>query len=616
MKISQRRARTGDGVFHLYGELWRLACGKRHLLLGACTLLITAQLILLAVPYVAGHAMNALQLRGAAGLGEAGAWLSGVVALAIVSWAFHGPGRVLERNVSLHVRRTLAMSLIGRLLSLPLSWHEAHHSGESAHRVQQSTLALSTFAQSQFIYLNSAVRLVGPVIALWLIEPVIGAACVGAFAIIVTAVVGFDRAMIRLARTENDADRKYAAALVDTLGNAATVFALRQERGVRSMLESRLLAVFEPLKRMIIVNETKWCTVDIATRALSCGLVALFAWKLTHNAPAPAGAKTALLLGSVYMVWEYAMQAGSVVASIAQNFQAFARQHADYTSANPIREAAVTPTVQPAGSSSGMRWSRIDFQHLTFHHAGRRSPIPSLDNVSLTLERGKRYALVGDSGSGKSTLLRALAGLYTCEHGIVRTNDGVVFASPVEAATRLRACTTLIPQDADVFAGSIAQNLGLCDSVEGAASARDFQRALNVAEADFVDASPAGLEADVAERAANWSGGQRSRIALARGVLAARGSSLVLLDEPTAHLDPATESAVYDNLFAEFSDACVVSSIHRLHLLDRFDEVLFMQAGRIIGQAPPHVLAATLPELRALMSNERAPTAANDAVAA
>jgi ATP-binding cassette subfamily B protein len=90
----------------------------------------------------------------------------------------------------------------------------------------------------------------------------------------------------------------------------------------------------------------------------------------------------------------------------------------------------------------------------------------------------------------------------------------------------------------------------------------------------------------------------------------------VLLDEPTAHLDPATESAVYDNLFAEFSDACIVSSIHRLHLLGRFDEVLFMRAGRIIGQAPPHVLAATLPELRALMSNEPSPEVADEAVAA
>ena len=85
-------------------------------------------------------------------------------------------------------------------------------------------------------------------------------------------------------------------------------------------------------------------------------------------------------------------------------------------------------------------------------------------------------------------------------------------------------------------------------------------------------------------------------------MLAARGSSLVLLDEPTAHLDPATEAAVYDNLFAEFSDACVVSSIHRLQLLDRFDEVLVMREGRLVAQGTVAELALSCPELERLTS--------------
>jgi ABC-type bacteriocin/lantibiotic exporter with double-glycine peptidase domain len=525
-----------------------------------------------------------------------------VVVLVIASWALHGPGRILERNVSLHVRQTLALSLAGRLLSLPLAWHESHHSGESAHRVQQSTHALTSFAQSQFIYLNSAVRLVGPVIALWILEPVVGAVCVAGFAVISVSVLGFDRAMIRLARQENDAERKYAAAMIDALGNTATVFALRQARGVLSLLQVRLLAVFEPLKRAIVVNEAKWCIVDVGTRALSCGLVALFAWRATHSVAAGSGARTALMLGTIYMVWEYASQAGSVVASLAQHFQAFARQSADYTSADAIRDATLVPAAQAGNTQSPGGWRRLDVQHFTFRHLGRRRPTPSLDNVCVTLERGKRYALIGDSGSGKSTLLRALAGLYTVERGTLRMDDGSTVTCPAEAAARLRSCVTLIPQDAEVFAGSIAQNLGLCESVSGATSPADFPRALQVAHADFVDSSAAGLESEVAERAANWSGGQRSRIALARGVLAARGSALVLLDEPTAHLDPATEAAVYDNLFAEFADACVVSSVHRLHLLERFDEVIYLQAGQIIAQAPASVLARTLPEFQALAS--------------
>jgi ABC-type bacteriocin/lantibiotic exporter with double-glycine peptidase domain len=151
------------------------------------------------------------------------------------------------------------------------------------------------------------------------------------------------------------------------------------------------------------------------------------------------------------------------------------------------------------------------------------------------------------------------------------------------------------------LAGSLAENLSLCETLNGAPQAGDFARALTVSTANgFVDTSPVGLEMSVSERAANWSGGQKSRIALARGVLAAQGSSLILLDEPTAHLDTQTEAQVYSRLFETFPDACIISSVHRLHLLDRFDEVLLMQGGRLIAQGAPAELAFTCPEFAAL----------------
>jgi ABC-type transport system involved in cytochrome bd biosynthesis fused ATPase/permease subunit len=119
---------------------------------------------------------------------------------------------------------------------------------------------------------------------------------------------------------------------------------------------------------------------------------------------------------------------------------------------------------------------------------------------------------------------------------------------------------------------------------------------------DFIPLTEAGLALPIAESAANWSGGQRARVALARGVLAAKGSALVLLDEPTASLDPKTESAVYDNLFATFRDTCLISSVHRLNLLDRFDEVLVMHNGRLVAQGPASILTATSPDFRALLA--------------
>ena len=592
------------GVLFLYRELWGQTKGQRHLLLASMALLIGAQCALLAIPYVAGKAINALQAQGAAGLRDAGLWLLLIVGITAASWLLHGPGRILERNVALSVRRRIATALTDRLMHLPLSWHENTHSAATAHRVQQSSHALSAFAQSQFIYLNSAVRLVGPVLALWIIEPAVGIAAIIGFFVICISVIGFDRAMIRLAHLENDAERRYSAALIDSLSNSTTLFALRQAKAVTNLLQRRLESVFEPLKRAIVLNEAKWCTVDIASKALSCLLVALFAYLAARNVGGPA-AQATLMLGSVYMVWEYASQAGGVVSAVASHFQTFARQHADYSSADLIRQ---TPMADHSEGSvmAQQAWRRCEIRELTFTHAAARGTGPTLDHVMLSLERGKRYALIGGSGSGKSTLLRALAGLYEAERIVVDQSDGPAIMSSVEAAKFLRATTTLIPQDAEVFEGSLAENLSLCESLVGTPSPQDYLRAIDLARvSEFVEPTIEGLNVTVAERAANWSGGQRARVALARGVLAATGSSLVLLDEPTASLDPRTESLVYDNLFAAFSDACVISSVHRLNLLDRFDEVLVMHNGRLVAQGPASVLGATSPDFRQLVAAQR-----------
>lgn len=597
MSSSSPRSRS---VLYLYRELWSLIHGSRLTFLGAVLLLASAQLVLLTVPYVSGRALNVLQLRGWAGMGPAGLWLALGLTVSAVSWALHGPGRLLERNVALLVRRRMSALLIERLCALPLAWHESHHSGALTHRVQQSTQALCNFTESQYIYLNSAVRIVGPLLALGLIQPLVGLAAALGFLLLSVAVVAFDRALIRLAHEENAREREYAATLVDALGNATSLFALRQGRRLAALLEQRLLAIFEPLKRSIRVNEEKWCTVDVASNALSCLLVALFAW-LASRAATAGGQKT-LLLGSLYMVWVYAREAGGVISSIAQHFQTFARQNADYASADVIREAVPAPP--PRGPvAHGGRWRRLEVRDLVFRHARARAERPTLDGLALLLERGKRYALIGASGSGKSTLLRALAGLYPAER-MMLVRDGIpVLAPPEDLAGWLRGSATLIPQDAEVLEGTLAENLQLCESVTGPPAPEAFPRALEIARVtDFIEPGAAGLAKRVAERAANWSGGQRSRIALARGVLAAAGSDLVLLDEPTASLDALTEALLIGNLFTAFEDACIVCSVHRLHLLQRFDEVLVMREGRLVAQGPLASLAAGSSELKQLLA--------------
>ncbi|UVE16929.1 ABC transporter ATP-binding protein/permease [Pseudomonas sp. LS44] len=612
-------ARPSSTIITLYRDLWRYAVGMRKLAVLAFGLLLVSQLFKLAVPWLTGNAINTLQQQGLAGLGSAGMWLALVFGATVASWLLHGPGRVLERNVALQVRRRLSGELVDKLFSLPLAWHEHHHSGETAHRLRQCSNALFDFAQSQFIYLQNAVKLIGPVIALWLIAPYVGGVAVIGYGVIALVITRFDRRMIVLAHRENETERRYSAAQLDALGNIFSVFALRLQKGLAALIEQRLLAIYQPLRSSIVLNEWKWCSVDILSVALSCGLVALYALlalRGVHDIDLVASptATPTLPLGNLFMVYQYAAEAGGVITAIAAHFQSFARQQADYASGDVIRQA-VDSHLDDDDFAAAPTWQTLQLDNLRFCHPRdmqrRRADAadqqrPSLAVERLTLERGKRYALIGSSGSGKSTLLRVLCGLYLAERIELRLDAEPPLSSATQSSAVLRTIATLIPQESELFEGSLGENLLIAERRDGVASEQDLQDALGVVRASaFID-SQAGLETRVAERGANWSGGQRQRLALARGVLAASDCGLLLLDEPTASLDPETEQAVYANLFAAFRESCVISSVHRLNLLEHFDEVLLMHDGELIARGTVAELHASSADFRALRAGQRA----------
>src|SRR6185312_13047952 len=129
MRHAPEQPQQRGAVLHLYRDLWNLLRGQCRIFVGAVVLLIAAQVVLLWTPYLSGRALNALQLRGTAGLGQAGGWLALVLLAAGVSWLLHGPGRILERRAALLIRQRMSNQLVVRLFELPLDWHESHHSG-------------------------------------------------------------------------------------------------------------------------------------------------------------------------------------------------------------------------------------------------------------------------------------------------------------------------------------------------------------------------------------------------------------------------------------------------------------------------------------------------------
>src|SRR5690348_14121014 len=115
------------GIGRLYAVLWTHARGARGRMIVALALLVAAQVVRLAIPYLFGSAVNALQTQG---VRVAGYYLLAMLGAATVAWAMHGPARIIERRVALHARERLADALFARLVSLSWRWHEKHHSGK------------------------------------------------------------------------------------------------------------------------------------------------------------------------------------------------------------------------------------------------------------------------------------------------------------------------------------------------------------------------------------------------------------------------------------------------------------------------------------------------------
>jgi ATP-binding cassette, subfamily C, bacterial CydC len=232
------------------------------------------------------------------------------------------------------------------------------------------------------------------------------------------------------------------------------------------------------------------------------------------------------------------------------------------------------PTIQnpksslPVPEDFVLQLDKVSFRY------GEDEPF-SLEDVSFNLEPGRRVAVVGPSGSGKSTLASLILRFRDPQGGGIRLDGRSVSEYAQEDVRRL---ISVVPQSTHVFNDTLRNNLLLADPE---ASEVALERALERARIfGFVERLPGGLDTYVREQGVRLSAGERQRLTVARALL--RDAPLLVLDEPTANLDTVTERELLASVWEAARDRAVLLITHRLVEMEEMDEILVMNAGRVV----------------------------------
>lgn len=552
---------------------WKYARQEKPKFLLVYSLFGGANLVSSLNPLIYGWYINELQKHGVDVLKKTWVYALAYFALSMGEWIFHGPARIWERELAFNLSRNFLQEKYHQILHLPVKWHQDNHSGATINRLRKSYEALKGFFQNGFQMLHTFFKFIFSIGAMIYFSPLFGFIGILIGLITIRIIFLFDQPLIKAQNDANEKEHTVSATLFDSLSNIITVITLRLEKQMESSILYRVKDIFSPFMKSVRVNEWKWFTVS-AFVALIYGMVTV-GFVYQHWQPGQV-----FMVGGLVTLLGYVNNFSSVFHDVAWQYTQVVQFNTDVKAIREIENAFHDHHRIDSEKTELTNWKKIEINNLNFTHNESYNSINkshSLHHVDFKFIRGQRIALIGESGSGKSTLLALLRGLYEAEKGIlVKINNSTSHDLSIISST-----VTLFPQEPEIFENTIEYNISLGIPIP----AEEIRRAAELAHfADVINQLPKGLQSNIQEKGVNLSGGQKQRLALARGILAAQESSIVLMDEPTSSVDPKTESLIYDKLFTEFKDKTIISSLHRLHLLSKFDYVYILKEGKIVDE--------------------------------
>ena len=467
------------------------------------------------------------------------------------------------------VAETLSNDVTGRYVAQPASWHQRQTDGLLLARAgvdvdtSINVLAPIPFATSTVLMLIIA--------AVWLVsvDLLMGIVAIAVFPLVLVINIIYERSVNRHFDDAQAALGDFSGAVHESFEAVQLVKAYGAEQRETERLSALAGRIRDARVRAVHLRGTFEAMLEMIPSVTNICLVVLGAWRVDSN-----DITIGELSGFIYMftLLVFPMRLiGYALSELPPSYAGYRRVEAIINDPlDPDPELSLAVAVAPAAVSL----NNVEFTY-------RGDTRPTIRSATTSIRTGTITAFVGATGSGKSTLIELIGGLLQPTGGVVALTE------------RTRA---LVFQEGFLFSGTVRENIIVSDEIDDV----DVWEALRMASADaFVGELPDRLDTIVGERGVTLSGGQRQRIALARALV--RRPALLLLDDTTSALDPATELAVLGNLRASLADTTVVMVASRPSTIALADDVMFVQDGQISAHGKHADLMAEVPQYRALV---------------
>jgi ATP-binding cassette subfamily B protein len=556
-------------------EVWRetrpLTREVQGLYLAAAASVILSTLITLAAPALVGYAVDH-------GISKGEMHPVDIAALAIVGLAVLKPVVVRAQTLfaataSERFLDRLRSVTFSKLQALPLGFFEQERTGVLISRLTSDVQALDEFLREALVeVVGSGLQIALTIVVLSILSPVLALVSLVALPVLLVSSWSFHHGAGRAYHAIRDRVAETLTVLQEGLSGVRVVQAFRREHRTMEAYKPRSHAQIGAWRSASYVNIRLFTMIPLAQT------VALVAVLLTASSLYRSGSITQ---GTIVAYVLYLVQLFDPIARFSEWLGEFRQGLAALGKVVGLLRAENAVAERPDARALPAE-AALELRDVTF---GYDASEPVVSNVSLQLEAGEHVALVGVTGAGKSTLAKLLTRQYDPQQGTIEFGGVDLRDASIQS---LRHRIVMLPQEGHLFSGTIADNVRLADPD---ASDEAVRRALEqIGALERFESLPEGLATDVQTRGVRLSAGERQLVGIARVALAA--PAVIVLDEATSSMDPATEAAVERALAAVVEGRTVVVIAHRLSTAERADRVVVMDGGRVVEVASHEELVA------------------------